>query len=85
MRECVLNCSGITDPEVFHDALVEALVLPQWYGSNLDALYDCLTSIVEETSITLLHFGELSSAFSGFQAVFQDAQEANPRLHICFA
>ena len=82
MKNCVFDCAGIHNPEEFHDALVQALVLPNWYGTNLDALYDCLTSIVEETSITLLHFGELSSAFSGFQAVFQDAQEANPRLRI---
>ena len=53
MRQCILDCAGITDPEVFHDALVEALVLPSWYGTNLDALYDCLTSIGEETTITL--------------------------------
>ena len=84
MRKCVLDCSGITDPEVFHDVLVEALALPQWYGTNLDALYDCLTSIMEETDITLQHFGKLSSAFAGFREVFQDAQEANPNLHIIF-
>lgn len=84
MRQCILDCAGITDPEVFHDALVEALVLPSWYGTNLDALYDCLTSIGEETTITLLHFENLGRKSAGFAAVFQDAMEANPGLHICF-
>ena len=26
-----------------HDYLAEALNLPDYYGKNLDALYDCLT------------------------------------------
>ena len=84
MKQCTLDCAGITEPEVFHDALVEALVLPDWYGTNLDALYDCLTSITEETCITLRHFDNLGRQFSGFASVFQDAVEANPRLHIEF-
>ena len=82
MKECVFDCAGIRDPEEFHDALVEALVLPNWYGTNLDALYDCLTSIGEETHITLLHFEQLSGQYPGFREVFQDAQEANPRIRI---
>ena len=49
MRECTLDCLSIANPEEFHDVLVEALALPNWYGTNLDALYDCLTSITEET------------------------------------
>ena len=28
-----------------HDYLAEALNLPDYYGKNLDALYDCLTEI----------------------------------------
>ena len=82
MKNCVFDCAGIHNPEEFHDALVEALVLPNWYGTNLDALYDCLTSITEQTHITLLHFDPLDQMYSGFQEVFQDAQEANPRLLI---
>lgn len=85
MKKCVLDCSAIANPEDFHDALVEALVLPQWYGSNLDALYDCLTAITEETEITLLHFSELNEMYAGFEAVFQDAAQYNPRIRIVIA
>ena len=84
MRECMLDCAHIADPEAFHDALVEALSLPKWYGTNLDALYDCLTSITEETRMILLHFDSLNEMYGGFRAVFQDAQEANPRIKILF-
>lgn len=82
MREYIIDCSGITDPEVFHDALVEALTLPKWYGTNLDALYDCLTSVTEETTVRLLQFESLKERYAGLRAVLQDAEEANPRITI---
>ena len=82
MKEYVVDCSQIHNPEEFHDCLVEALILPDWYGTNLDALYDCLTSIAEQTCITLRHFDRLNGMYAGFQDVFQDAQEDNPRLRI---
>lgn len=84
MKNCIMDCSGIGNPEEFHDALVEALVLPNWYGTNLDALYDCLTSITEETTITLRHFDQLDKSYAGFRMVFQDAQEDNPRIHVYY-
>ncbi|MEE1157389.1 MAG: barstar family protein [Methanobrevibacter sp.] len=36
-----------------HDYLKEALNFPDYYGKNLDALYDCLTEIGVETKIKL--------------------------------
>jgi len=84
MRECLLDCSSIANPEDFHDALVEALTLPKWYGTNLDALYDCLTSIGENTRIILRNFEKLDAMHAGFRAVFRDAEAANPRIQIDF-
>ena len=82
MKEYLVDCSGIHNPEDFHDYLVEVLILPDWYGTNLDALYDCLTAITEETRIRLRNFDRLADQYAGFRAVFQDAQEDNPRLRI---
>ncbi|MDO5860137.1 barstar family protein [Methanobrevibacter sp.] len=36
-----------------HDYLKEALDFPDYYGKNLDALYDCLCEIGIETEIIL--------------------------------
>ena len=36
-----------------HDYLIKKLDLPDYYGRNLDALYDCLTSIGVKTEIHL--------------------------------
>ncbi len=36
-----------------HDYLKKALNFPNYYGKNLDALYDCLTDIGVDTEIVL--------------------------------
>ena len=43
-----------------HDYLMEALNLPDYYGKNLDALYDCLCEIGVETEIVLINSEEVS-------------------------
>lgn len=37
--------------ELIHDYIAENLGFPDYYGKNLDALYDCLTDIDEPTAI----------------------------------
>ncbi len=43
-----------------HDYLKEALDFPDYYGKNLDALYDCLCEIGVETEIVLINSDEVS-------------------------
>lgn len=43
-----------------HDYLKSALNFPDYYGKNLDALYDCLCEIGVETEITLINSNEVS-------------------------
>ena len=43
----VLDMSGIFDEETFHEYVSKTLDLPAHYGSNLDALWDCLTDCEE--------------------------------------
>ena len=38
-----------------HDYLKEILNFPDYYGKNLDALYDCLCEIGAETEIVLIN------------------------------
>ncbi len=75
----MIDCSKITDKVQLHKALAEALDFPNWYGNNLDALYDCLTDLEEDTYLELLHFPTWAE---GFAQVFRDAMEENPNLHI---
>lgn len=47
MREIILEGNLLTEKETAHEYLQKTLNLPQWYGKNLDALYDCLTDFEE--------------------------------------
>ena len=38
---------------MLHKYLHTALALPEYYGANLDALYDCLTEIAESTELVV--------------------------------
>ena len=44
-----------------HDYLKDALDFPDYYGKNLDALYDCLCEIGVETEIVLINCNIVSS------------------------
>ena len=45
MIRCILNGAAIRDRRELHEALAAGLELPEWYGGNLDGLYDCLTEL----------------------------------------
>ncbi len=45
MEERIIDCSAIHTKEDLHRIFRETLSFPDWYGNNLDALYDCLTEI----------------------------------------
>ena len=43
MKETIIDCSLVRSREDLHRLFRETLAFPDWYGNNLDALYDCLT------------------------------------------
>lgn len=49
----ILDGNRMTDRESAHDELARALGFPEWYGRNLDALWDLVS--VMEGEIMLLH------------------------------
>lgn len=59
MAEITLDGLEIQSIEEVHDLFVRALDLPEWYGRNLDALFDCLTDAHEPVTVRLLHKDEL--------------------------
>ena len=58
-----------------HDYLMKALDFPDYYGKNLDALYDCLTEISCE--IELINSEEVDKDILD---TFIDAASENPLL-----
>ena len=84
MREVTLDLTSFEEKISLHRYLKETLGFPFYYGANLDALYDCLTAITEETKITLVHFENFSERYPGFRKVFRDAAQANPRIQVAY-
>lgn len=47
MKKVTFNSKEFASKEEFHAILKSKLDLPEYYGKNLDALWDCLTAWVE--------------------------------------
>lgn len=81
VRTACVRCAGL-DREALYAALAEALQLPDWFGANLDALYDVLTDLEAPVRIDLIDWpqAQLSERErAGFETVFEDAaDEAGP-------
>ena len=86
MKTFVLNCAQLHFREQAHLYLAQALEFPEYYGKNLDALFDCLTDL-----------GECTIVLTGIEALFQpesygkkvldvleEAAWANPNLTLEF-
>lgn len=58
MKHIVLDGKEIKKES--HDYLIKKLDLPDYYGRNLDALYDCLTDIGIETEIEMINSSHIS-------------------------
>lgn len=84
MNICKLDGKEIMDRGMLHDVLAVSLGFPDWYGRNLDALYDCLTDLQEDTEIQLLHesimeehLGEYARSLA---KVIHMAAKCNPKI-----
>ncbi|MCI9144411.1 MAG: barstar family protein [Lachnospiraceae bacterium] len=86
MYLCVLDGEKITDREMLHDILAEQLALPEWYGRNLDALYDCLTERREATEIRILQKSVLEERLGGYAKALENVLSAiageNPEISV---
>jgi len=84
MHICILDGRKVKDKGMLHDILTASLRLPDWYGRNLDALYDCLTDIQEETEIRILHESAMEEHMGNYAKalakVIKTATEENAHL-----
>ena len=88
MKEITIDCRGFIPRSDLHRAFSAALSFPDWYGNNLDALHDMLTSLSEDIALSLLHWEDAEQslgryALSAKRAIW-DAAEENPHLTVQF-
>ena len=83
--EYIIDLSAITTAQELHRLLARELPLPEWYGHNLDALYDCLTELEAPVRLIVRHWDPSAPFAAGFESVFADAQAENSDFSYAFA
>ena len=82
--EIILDGRLMTDRAALHDCLAEKFSFPDYYGRNLDALYDLLTEYPTECHVTVLHqqwlLENLGRYGSSFLQTLEDACRNNAHM-----
>ena len=89
MKTVWISGREIADKAELHRALSRQLEFPDYYGANLDALYDMLTSWTEPCRIVLRNRALLQEHLQDYLRrllrVLEDAALENPNVSFCFA
>ena len=80
-RKIVMDAARLN--EEGHDYLVELFDLPEYYGRNLDALYDCLSEM-EDTQIIIMNLDEMNSFSLSVIGVLDEVAEEYHNLKISY-
>lgn len=88
-REFVIDGERITDKQTLHAYIAGVMQLPDYYGSNLDALYDCLTEIAEPSVLKIINSDKLEEKvgkdyFDAFKQMLADATDENEYINVLF-
>lgn len=86
MEIVTIDCSKIDTADKFHEALAQALDFPDYYGKNLDALYDCLTDDFTDRELVFNNWHSLEYKLKDYSGkalyVFQQACLENRHLTV---
>ena len=84
VKEYFIDCEKLRGRRAAHRYLAETLEFPEYYGNNLDALFDCMT---EKAECVILFKGAAELYREGGYGarvleVMRDAAASNPRLQM---
>ncbi len=86
MKVVLLDGNRIKNSDDLHAAFAEALDLPDYYGRNLDALYDVLTETTEEIGVILVNNEKLADAlgarWTGLLRLLVDVRRLRRGFHV---
>lgn len=84
MEVIILNAKRMTSVQELHSYIKRKLDFPDYYGGNLDALWDLLSTISNPIHIKLVNIEELYNNLGEyaepFLSVFIEAAEENNNL-----
>ena len=81
MNNIILKLTKYDDVNALHQYIKKKMKFPDYYGKNLDALYDCLTDIADDTAIDI-RYDENNELHKHILSVFSDAVAQNTHLAI---
>ncbi len=88
MNRIILNGKRMITKEVTHAYLKRKFSLPDYYGRNLDALWDLLSTTVKETEIVLVNAECIAENLGKYGhsllQVFEDLREENRRISVTY-
>lgn len=84
METIRLDGARLRDREEAMELLGQALTLPEWWGRNLDALYDCLTDLGRPVRLEVFRRETMVETPFGRRLlrVLEDAAEELPWLEL---
>ncbi len=78
MKSVILDAKKMVEKEKMHEYFAKKFDLPEYYGKNLDALFDCLCEINEPTLIKLKNEDALEASIKdGLIELFLDVCNEN--------
>ncbi|MFA1822840.1 barstar family protein [Virgibacillus oceani] len=84
MRQVILDGTKIQGKGTVHSYLKEQLNLQAYYGNNLDALWDALSTHAEPLEIEFIHHEQMMAQLGNYGKavlqVFEDAAEENRKI-----
>jgi len=86
MLEIILDGALMKDRTAVHDLLTEKFAFPDYYGRNLDALYDLLSTYSGEVNVILIHetqmYENLGHYGKSLLRTLQDAASFNANVKL---
>ena len=79
--DVVIDIDELNDRK--HDYLIEVFDLPDYYGRNLDALYDCMSE-KEDTTIAIKNMKDVKKFSLDVLSVFDDVADEYQNLNIIY-
>ena len=86
MTEIELNGKRMTSESAAMEYLFDMFEFPEYYGDDLEALYDALADLTEETHVTIINRDIMNNTSFGQRLMwtFEDAASDNSQLSLAW-